>query len=85
MYEYYINVAKMGTEKAFGGGYLYYHLFRTDWHPHNEAERVFRLLDRTLPTPEYKVTIHGRTTVQSECTSEFRTGLCPDSHEAPRS
>ena len=85
MYEYYINVAKMGTEKAFGGGYLYYHLFRTDWQQHDEAERAFRLLDRTLPTPEYEVTVHSRSTVRNEHTSEFRTGLYPDSHEASRS
>ena len=85
MYEYYISVAKMGVEKAFDGDPLYFHLLRTDWQRHDEAERTFRLLDRTLPSPEYKVTIYGRTTVQSECTSEFRTGLHPASHEAPRS
>ena len=85
MYEYYINVAKITNMPKFGGGQQYVHLFRTDWQHHDEAERVFRLLDRTLPTPEYEVTVHGRTTVQSECTSEFRTGLHPASHEAPRS
>ena len=85
MHEYYVNVAKVTNMPKFGGGLQYAHLFRTDWQRHYEAERTFRLLDRTLPTPEYKVTIHRRTAVHSECTSEFRTGLCPDSHEAPRS
>ena len=85
MYEYYINVAKITNMPKFGGGLQYAHLFRTDWQPHNEAERVFRLLDRTLPTPEYEVTVHSRSTVRNEHTSEFRTGLYPDSPEASRS
>ena len=85
MYEYYINVAKITNMPKFGGGLQYAHLFRTDWQRHDEAERTFRLLDRTMPSPEYLVSIHSRSVVQSECTSEFRTGLYPDSHEAPRS
>ena len=83
--EFYINVAKITNMPKFGGGPQYAHLFRTDWQRHDEAERTFRLLDRTLSSPEYKVTVHSRSTVQSECTSEFRTGLYPDSPEASRS
>lgn len=85
MYEYYILVAKVTNMPKFGGGPRYVHLFRTDWQHHDEAEHAFRLLDRTLPSPEYKVSIHHRSAVRYECTSEFRTGLYPDSHEASRS
>ena len=79
MREYYINVSRHSGNTTFDGQPAYSFVFRTDWQRHHEAERAFRLLDRTLPSPEYKVTIHSRSSVRHECTSEFRTGLYPDS------
>lgn len=81
MREFYINVAKITNMPKLGGGLQYVHMFRTDWQSHDEAERTFRLLDRTLPSPEYLVSVYSRSAVRHECTSEFRTGLYPASQE----
>ena len=80
MRTYYINVARHNGNTTFDGQPAYSFVFRTDWQYHDEAEHAFRLLDRTLPSPEYKVTIHSRSYIRTEHTSEFRTGLYPDSH-----
>ena len=83
MHEYQINVAKNTGTTTFNGAIAYSFVFRTDWMEHAFAERTFRLLDRTLPSPEYKVTISRRSMVRYECTSEFRTGIFPEHSSVP--
>lgn len=85
MNEFYVNVARI-TDTFADGTPAYTLIFRTDCQDLRSAERTFRLLDRTLPTPEYEVTVHSRSLVRHECTSEFRVSIFPDHHDdAPRS